>query len=104
MTGFTEKFQGLRPTKRNVLSAISQIFDPIGLLSPVFISIKIFMQKIHKTVKDWDSEVSGSLEKEWREWILLLQNFRSIEIERCYLRDLCSDDRFELHGFSSVKP
>ena len=35
-----------RITKRNVLSQIAQLFDPIGLLGPVFIKAKILMQRL----------------------------------------------------------
>lgn len=33
-------------TKRNVLSRIAKIYDPLGLLGPVLITAKIFMQEL----------------------------------------------------------
>ena len=41
-------------TKRKVLSIISAIFDPLGLLGPVIITTKIFMQQLWKKKFDWD--------------------------------------------------
>jgi len=36
--------QETNPTKRSVLRAIASIYDPLGLLSPVIIQCKMFMQ------------------------------------------------------------
>ena len=45
------------------------IFDPMGLLAPVF--VKVFMQKIHIKVKEWDGDLDEELNKDWFEWIIL---------------------------------
>lgn len=42
-------------TKRNILSQIAQIFDPIGILAPTTILGKILMQDIWKQNIGWDS-------------------------------------------------
>ena len=44
-----EKVQTLEPIKRNVLSLLSCIFDPLGLLSPTIAKAKIFF-RIHALV------------------------------------------------------
>ncbi|XP_039315259.1 uncharacterized protein LOC113005966 [Solenopsis invicta] len=41
-------------TKRTVLSHVSQIFDPLGLLGPVLIKGKIFVQKLWADDLQWD--------------------------------------------------
>ena len=38
----------LSPTKRNVISLIGRIYDPLGFLTPITISFKIFMQELCK--------------------------------------------------------
>ena len=41
-----EKVQTLEPTKRNVLSLLAYIFDPLGLLSLTVAKAKILFQDI----------------------------------------------------------
>lgn len=47
-----DKFVHLQATKTNVLSAISQIFHPLGMLIPIFITAKMLIQRIHISVKE----------------------------------------------------
>lgn len=44
-------------TKRNILSEIAKIFDPLGLLGPVILAAKVFMQECWKSKLDWDESV-----------------------------------------------
>ena len=45
-------------TKRKVLSLISSVFDPLGLLSPLGIKEKIFIQTLSKDKMSWDQPLS----------------------------------------------
>ena len=40
------------PTQRSVLSSIASIYDPLGLLSPIIIQCKIFMQQLWQEKTD----------------------------------------------------
>jgi hypothetical protein len=42
------------PTKRNVLSAIAAVYDPLQFLSPFLVRAKILMQEIWRAGLDWD--------------------------------------------------
>lgn len=42
-------------TKRMVLSDLNRIFDPLGLLTPVLVKGKIFLQLMWATKMDWDA-------------------------------------------------
>jgi len=46
-----------RVTKRSVLSEISKIYDPLGLLGPVLIVPKILMQKLWSLNIGWDESL-----------------------------------------------
>ncbi|GFX21667.1 integrase catalytic domain-containing protein [Trichonephila clavipes] len=52
-------------TKRLILSESSKIFDPLGLLSPCIVFMKIFYQKLWLTKTDWDSPIPQQLTEDW---------------------------------------
>ena len=43
-------------TKRSVLARIASIFDPLGLLSPIVIAHKTFLQKLWQDNLLWDEQ------------------------------------------------
>ncbi|GFW11417.1 integrase catalytic domain-containing protein [Trichonephila clavipes] len=51
-------------TKRMVLSTIARIFDPLGLLGPIIIWAKIFMQRLWLLELGWSDELPFKEEKE----------------------------------------
>ncbi|XP_072378075.1 uncharacterized protein [Diabrotica undecimpunctata] len=52
-------------TKREVLSIISSIFDPLGLINPITVSAKLLMQKIWICNLNWDDKLTGEISSEW---------------------------------------
>ena len=46
----------LKPSKRNVLSVLSRVFDPLGLISPVLVSMKLLFRELCSENYDWDDE------------------------------------------------
>jgi len=53
--------QDTTPTKRSVLRAIASIYDPLGLLSPVIIQCKMFMQQLWQIKVNWDDQLTESV-------------------------------------------
>ena len=52
-------------TKRDILKWASTIFDPLGLISPVTVSTKLFIQKLWQQQLDWDTKLSEDLCVTW---------------------------------------
>ncbi|GFX63702.1 uncharacterized protein TNCV_1701821 [Trichonephila clavipes] len=52
-------------TKRRILSESSKIFDPLGLLSPCTVFMKIFYQTFWLTNADWYSPIPQQLTDHW---------------------------------------
>ena len=52
-------------TKQEVLHCIAKIFDPLGLLAPVSLGGKLFLQKLWKINQSWDEPLSRDLSTEW---------------------------------------
>lgn len=56
-----EEANVIDPMKRHVVSVISKIFDLLGLVSPITIRLKIFLQDLHSSKISWNSYVTGDL-------------------------------------------
>ncbi|GFV05588.1 uncharacterized protein TNCV_227991 [Trichonephila clavipes] len=51
--------------KRDVLSTIAKIFDPVGLMAPVISKEKIFLQRLWRSKLEWNDLLPA---EEYREW------------------------------------
>ncbi|GFT58099.1 DUF1758 domain-containing protein [Trichonephila clavipes] len=58
----------VRPTKRQLLSTIAKIYDPLGFLSPTTIQLKILMQDIWKENISWDDPVTDCIFETWTQF------------------------------------
>ena len=56
-------------TKKELLSKVSSIFDPLGFHSPLTAKGKMLMQKLWKEKCDWNEEIPESIEKEVSQWM-----------------------------------
>lgn len=69
-------------TKREVLQESSKIYDPQGLLSPVSIRAKIFMQSLWTRQCDWDEIITSEELLEWKDIAQDLHDASTIKINR----------------------
>ena len=72
----------LTPTKRNVLKILSSFYDPMGLIQPIIIGLKILMQNICKEKLDRDDMLSQKLLEDWHDCLTKLEKMGSIETHR----------------------
>ena len=66
-----EQIRSLLLTKRSVLSQISGMFDPLGLLVPFTATAKIMMQQLWKNelkTLDWDDPLPKDISEKWLEF------------------------------------
>ena len=49
--------EDVKVTKRTILSIIAKLFDPLGLVSPVIVGLKILFQELCTLKLGWDDEV-----------------------------------------------
>ncbi|XP_036346218.1 uncharacterized protein LOC118755493 [Rhagoletis pomonella] len=85
------------PTKRNVLSDVARIYDPSGLLSPVIVWAKIFIQMLWKAELLWDTPLPGYLRDEWLTFRNGLYQLSSIQVLRWL--GMTKTSTVNLHGF-----
>ena len=93
-------------TKRVVLSLISRLFDPLGLLHPFTIRAKIQFQELWREGYEWDMLLNDEYASEFRKWLQELTELRQWTIPRRYLTcSLWSENpRLSLHGFGDASP
>lgn len=69
-------------TKRVVLSRVSQIFDPLGLVGPILIRGKIFMQKLWAEDLQWDQPLPHRCLANWHDYWESLSELDTLQIPR----------------------
>ncbi|XP_063994589.1 uncharacterized protein LOC135172476 [Diachasmimorpha longicaudata] len=93
-------FSGDTITKRVILSEIAQIYDPLGLIAPVTITAKIFIQELWLLKLDWDEQIPMTHAKRWRSFREELQRLSSLSIPRWL--HLSAGKKIQLHGFADA--
>ncbi|XP_065203469.1 uncharacterized protein LOC135833627 [Planococcus citri] len=77
-------------TKRQMLSTISKVFDPLGLASPVTIRGKLMLKKLWKLGVAWDDTVPSDVEACFSLYLNDLRQLAKFEIPR-YIREFNSE-------------
>lgn len=85
-------------TKREILSCIAKLFDPLGLIAPVVVSAKIIMQQIWRVKLNWDDVVPDEISQTWITLSKDFQELKHLPIPRLILN--ANSSRYELHGFA----
>ena len=79
------------PTRRGILSCVSTLFDPLGLVGPILLPAKCLLQELCRKCMGWDEPVEVEDRIIWERWIKSIHEMREINIPRCIKPD-CSDD------------
>ena len=90
------------PTKREVLSLMMSLFDPVGFLAHFVIKGRIIFQDIWKVGIGWDEKIPHEFEKSWRKWLAELQLVPTVAIPRCYTPKLNEATDVQLHVFNDA--
>ena len=89
----------LEPTKRNVVSLATRIYDPLGMLSPFVVRFKMLCQQLCLLKASWDEHLSGESLTQWRQLKCELEQAQPIVIPRCYFNDVGETSSYCLLGF-----
>ena len=84
-------------TKRNILSEIAKIYDPLGLLGPIIFYAKLIIQKLWKLKVTWDESVPEIIYTIWYKFCSQLNLVNNLSFDRKIL--LSTAEKIELHGF-----
>lgn len=88
-------------TKRSIHSDAACLFDPLGLVGPVVVQAKIFIQQLWRLKCGWDDPLDESIQEMWREYRQNLMALETLTIPRWVgLSNDCVS--VQLHEFSDA--
>ena len=85
-------------TKRNCLACLAQLWDPMGLVTPTTIELRIDLQELWSAGYSWDEILPKENQKKWMENVQVLNQLLKFE----FSRKLKPDNAVglpEIHGF-----
>jgi hypothetical protein len=97
-----DRATGLIPTKRNILSILAALYDPLGIVSPILVTVKVLFQEICVAGLDWDIEIPDEMKRHWNAWLLDLTLIKEIILNRCLYGLIGNTQNCTLHGFSDA--
>uniref|UniRef100_A0A914Z2Y1 Integrase catalytic domain-containing protein n=1 Tax=Panagrolaimus superbus TaxID=310955 RepID=A0A914Z2Y1_9BILA len=97
----SNKKQFLSWTKRNISKFIASSFDPLGMLTPVTMKGKAFLQKLFKQGYPWDKSLNKELQYEWQ---TIVDDWNGeIQIPRRLVQGtMPSNEQIEIHAFGDA--
>ncbi|XP_058840653.1 uncharacterized protein LOC131696123 [Topomyia yanbarensis] len=69
-------------TKRKIFSEIAQLYDPLGIVSPVIAWAKIRMQHLWSVNVDWDDPIPREIESKWNDFHSQLPLLKQYKVPR----------------------
>ncbi|XP_055633837.1 uncharacterized protein LOC129774165 [Toxorhynchites rutilus septentrionalis] len=85
-------------TRRTILSDTARLFDPLGLIGPVIVLAKVFVQSLWRTSASWDDPLDENQQHYWLSFRDSLNALSSISIPR-WAALSNAPVIVELHGF-----
>ncbi|GFX84842.1 uncharacterized protein TNCV_4996741 [Trichonephila clavipes] len=87
-------------SKRDVLSEIARLYDPLGLIGPIVTKAKIFIQELWKIKLDWSEQLPPDAMEEWMNFYQkLAKQVQSGSLENTHhteVRTVCSFTTIEI--------
>ena len=82
------------------MSLVSRFYDPLGLITPVTIRFKEFIQILCEMTATWDQPLDGKLLHQWQCLVSELQDCEPIVIPRNYCHGISEEcTSYKLYGF-----
>ncbi|KAK4474245.1 hypothetical protein MN116_000200 [Schistosoma mekongi] len=90
-------------TRRGVLSVVSSLFDPLGLIAPTCLTAKLLLQRLCKAQIGWDRPLSEPDVSAWLKWVNFMLQVGHVTVPRGIKRIIDEPDaKVELHLFSDA--
>ena len=82
--GFQIRTKDKPATRRGILSVVSSVFDPLGLVAPAILPPKMLLQDLCKQKLSWDEEIPAKGRGRWEKWLEDLPRLEEgFSVSRC---------------------
>lgn len=88
-------------TKRQVLSAIARLFDPLGWVTPVTVTAKVLMQTMWRCKAGWDDPLPPTLIQHWSAVYRGFSSLAGVQVPR-WTGYRSGVSGVEFHGFADA--
>ena len=96
-------WKSLQPTKRSILQIAGKLFDPLGLISPVMVLLRMFLQDLCAKKYELDSISSQPSAKLFQKWLDDAEKVDHIAIRHQYFSTVTKKvSSASLHGFADA--
>ena len=90
-------------SRRGILSTVSSIYDPLGLVAPVILQGKRILQELCRDGVGWDDKVPEDIRPRWERWRSELPALKKLKVARCHKpNELGKIQTVEFHHFSDA--
>lgn len=84
---FKIQLQDKQLTRRGILSMVSSIYDPLGMLAPVILPAKQILQELCCLKLSWDERIPECIHQAWSTWLRDLKLLENYKVRRCLKPD-----------------
>ena len=71
-------------TRREALSLLSSVYDPLGFAASFPIPWKLLIQQLYRGNLGWDEAITEDMQIQCRKWGKKLQQLNQVWLERCF--------------------
>ena len=100
--GFSFGANNKPATRRGLLSTISSIYDPLGILSPFVLPARLLVQDLCREGIGWDDEIPEDVKRRWEQWTKSMHSIAGIRIKRHLEGYVSETSEIQMHVFSDA--
>ncbi|XP_049287565.1 uncharacterized protein LOC125766030 [Anopheles funestus] len=88
---------------KQILSCIARMYDPLGIIDPVKMKAKMFMQRVWSykesrgSGRNWDNPLPDELQVEWKNFYAELKHLSDVSVPRTVIDR--AEDNYQIHIF-----
>ncbi|XP_040068667.1 uncharacterized protein LOC120841761 [Ixodes scapularis] len=91
-------------TKRSLLQTSARIYDPLGVIAPVVVTVTLLFQRLWELALEWDGCLPDGIGDEWSDWCSQLSALQEKPNPQKYahLNQRSDDTTVQLHVFGDA--